>query len=270
MDRVSRVQIVPREPLKLVRGPSDPLVLLLEPLPDFRKRGIYGVHKDELPDRYHYLHPDAATSLRALEANYPGVFYYSDVFRNASGSKKRREKNKAKRISQNKSAVYTGLLPGLSGHGFGLCVDHDVTGNLRRLRGFAADRCTKQEYDEILRAHGWYCYRDGPEGDHDRGPEDWHYNYFGDDPDRWLSHSHRTTARGIEAKIQALYGPFVLSPEGVSTFLSRLKYPDVTSFQRDWTLAPDGVAGPITQRVLLYVCALFRDTNGATLSVPFP
>ena len=260
-------QVTPREHPLLFRGEGNPLVILLDPLNlIFVNRGIYGNEGNRMPERYQFLHPDAAASLFRVERLYPGVFRFSDVFRNATGSKKRREKNKRKR------GRYTGMLPGSSGHGFGLCVDHDVGGNLQRLAHSLEEPVTKEDYDLLWREHGWFCHRDGLEGDHRRGLEDYHYNWFGDDPERWLDHSHRKTSGGLEAKLNYLYGPFTLNREGVLEHLERLQYGpgEVKRFQLDWTLSPDGVAGPQTQRVLLYVGAKFRSSAHKTLDVPFP
>lgn len=272
--------MVPREHKKLVRGGSDRLVITVEPLdPVFWERGGYGADGNGLPIRYRFAHPAAHESLVAIETDYPGVFFYSDFFRNASGSRGRRKKNRAKRIDKGQSPIHTGLLPGSSGHGFGLCKDHYVEPNLRRLRLHMDDpEASKEDYDLIWRKYGWYCHRDGPTGgDHKRGSEWWHYNYFGDDVDRWLAHSYRKTSGGLEAKIDAMYGPFVLDAGAVDAHLQRLGYRPgrrgrtaIEQFQEDWTLTPDDVAGPRTQRVLLYVGAQFRDGEGNAVDVPFP
>lgn len=263
---ISRLEFAPRE-LPLACKP-DELTLNIVELDDiFAKRGIYGRDMRSLPSRFRYLHPQAADSLSRLEADYPCVFFYSDVFRDANGSRNRRVKNRERRIRQGKSPIYTGKLPGFSGHNYGLCVDHDVSGNLQRLARHAGYVMTKEEYDLIWRGYGWWCHRDGPEGDHQRGHEDWHYNYFGDDPARWLSHSQRKTSGGMEAKISYLYGPFAMEQGDVMRALTELGYHDIGSrvkdFQQDWTLAVDGIAGPNTQRVLGYVLAekRWRDSN---------
>lgn len=285
-DRVARVASAPKEHPKLVRGPGDRLVVVLDPLDSvFHNRGYYGKSGDLMPVRYRFLDPAAHDSLRDLEKAYPGVFYYTDVFRNASGSRGRRKKNRERRIRAGKSAIYAGKKPGFSAHSYGLSFDLDVDRSLRNLRTQLEDReLDKADLDAVLKEYGWWCHRDGPHGgDHRRGAEDWHYNYFGDDPDRWLSHSYQKTSGGVEAKIQYLYGPFTLDRQGVAEHLDRLGYlrnwltydddtvkKAVADFQREWTLEPDGVAGPVTQRTLLYVGAEFRDRNGAPLDVPGP
>lgn len=271
------VSITPREHPKLVRSASDPLVILLDPLDEvFHGRGYYGSDGTTMPERYRFLHPEAHAALRQLEAQYPGTFYYTDVFRNATGSKKRREKNRDARVRRGQSAIYTGKLPGFSAHSYGLSFDLDVHRSLKNLRRTEGDPgLSKADLDAVLKQHGWWCHRDGPDGgDHARGHEDWHFNYFGDDPDRWLGHSRRKTSGGVEAKVNYLYGPFVLDLDGIYEHLTRLGYTankaGIKTFQSDWTLPDDGVAGPQTQRTLLYVGASFRNNAGAPLDVPFP
>lgn len=270
----------------MARAPGERLEILLEDIGDFKDRGMYGARGDQVPDRYLGLHPDAAASLRRFEADYPGVSYYSDIFRNATGSKKRREKNKERK------GRYTGKLPGGSGHGYGLCLDHLVSDNLRRLTRFMrAGVVDKREYDELWNGYGWYCHRQGPNGDHRRGHEDWHFNYFGDDPERWLGHCHgRKTSPGLEAKLDYMYGPFTLDAGGIEDHLVRLGYLDgpvgdlrlgkargsIERFQEDWTIGVadspqvDGIAGPVTQRVLLFVGAKLVNRNGEEIGLTFP
>jgi hypothetical protein len=231
-----------------------------------------------MPERYRFLHPEARYALLNLEADWPGIFYYTDVFRNATGSKRRRIKNRENRVRRGLSAIYTGMKPGFSAHGYGFSFDLDVDRSLKNLRKQTEDpQLSKEDLDGVLKEHGWWCHRDGPHrGDHKRGSEDWHYNYFGDDPDRWLGHSGQKTSGGVEAKVQYLYGPFTLEPSAIPTHLTNLGYDAgllrqaIIQFQKDWTLAPDGIAGPITQRTLLYVGAEFRDGAGQPLAVPFP
>jgi hypothetical protein len=272
------ISITPREHTKLVRGPGDQLVIILDPLDEiFHGRGYYGSDGTKMPVRYRFLRPEAHESLKTLEAAYPACFYFTDVFRNASGSRGRRKKNRAKRIRQGKSAIYTGKKPGFSAHSFGLCFDLDVKRTLRNLQRITEDAgFDKADLDAVLKEHGWWCHRDGPNGgDHRRGHEDWHFNFFGDDPDRWLSHSNRKTSRGVEAKVMYENGPFTLNAEGVEEHLMRLGYNNaskaaIQSFQRDWTLDADGIAGPDTQRTLLYVGARIIDTNADEIEIAFP
>ncbi len=274
-ERITNVASTPREHAKLARGPGDRLVILLEPLTEvFHDRGTYGANGTTMPKRYRALHPAADSSLQEIEADYPGIFHFSDVFRNANGSRGRREKNKKKR------GRYTGLLPGSSGHGFGFCKDHAVSANLQRLSAFLGERVDKEDYDLIWRGYGWWCHRDGPDGgDHRRDREEFHFNYFGDDPERWLDHSGRRTSGGLEAKLNYAYGPFTLDRDGVEEHLIHLGHLDamegrpdaIRAFQEDWTLPVDGIAGPQTQRVLCYVGAELRDAStGQPLDLMFP
>lgn len=296
-NRITNVATTPREHAKLVRGPGDGLIILLEPIGFLRERGIYP--RDDkffVPKRYLGLAPDAAGSLRRMENDYPGVMYYSDIFRNATGSKGRRQKNRAKRIRQGKSPIYTGKIPGDSAHSFGECADHDLSGdpamnregNLERLADFLkAPSVSKAEYDELWKGYGWWCHRDGPHGgDHKMAHEAYHFNHFGDDPERWLVHSGRKTSGGVEAKVQYKHGPFTLDEGGIVEHLTRLDYLEgpppgddiehlrygaIRQFQKDWTLPADGIAGPQTQRVLLYVGAELRDAStGQGLDLTFP
>jgi hypothetical protein len=273
-ERTVRVSMAPREHARLVRGEGDQLVVVVDRLdPVFDDRGMYGKDKTGMPKRFRFLHPDAARSLLQMEKDYPGVFFYSDVLRNANGSRHRRRKNRDKRIRQGKTPIYTGKKPGFSAHSFGLCTDDMVRDNMRRLAAHLEEpEISKADYDAVKKQYGWWCHRDGPNGgDHSRGHEEWHYNWFGDDPERWLDHSGRKTSGGVEAKVQALYGPFILDPAGVKEHLDRLGYATdkagIEAFQGDWTLSADGKAGPITQRTLLYVGAEFRTDGGELLDL---
>lgn len=279
-DAIVRVNSVPRE-VPIVRPKDFRLRVVVEPLASvFSGRGYYGEDGTLMPVRYRFLHPDAAESLTRLERDEPEMFYFTDVFRNASGSTRRRTKNRAARARNGKSAIYTGKVPGSSAHNYGLSFDLDVKRTLRNMQKRMADpEFYKSDLDEFLKGYGWWCHRDGPMGgDHGLGSESWHYNYFGDDPERWLAHSHRTTSGGIEAKIQYLYGPFSIDGPQVVELLHVAGYGDrvtdervqIRLFQHDWTLPSDGIAGPQTQRALLYVTATFVDEDDRVVSVPGP
>ena len=253
--------------------------ITIKPLPatPFAKRGIYGTGRSDLPERFRWLHPDAASSIMRLEKNYPGVFRFSDVLRSPAGSKRVRTKYKKRH------GRFGGKLPGYSAHGFGLATDHDVDGNLKRLaKQLGAPRVEKRAYDELLRDYGWVCHRDGPQGDHRPGSEDWHFNFFADDMARWGGRRYNTskTSGGVEAKVQALYGPFTLNKREVQRALAAQGLyrgaidgrhgaktrTAVAGFQRQWTLKSDGDAGAKTQRVLCFVNARFVTSRGHSVS----
>lgn len=212
-----------------------------------RERGTYGRDRVLAPWRYLFLSVAAAESALAIEREYPGCIHYSDIYRSADGSRRRRQKNREARIRRGLSPVYTGMLPGYSGHGYGLCTDHAVSGNLARMGELFGRHVPKIEYDAIMRGYGWYCHRDGPRGDHAwPAREAWHYNFFGDDAAAALLRCGRTTAGGLEWIIGGRWD-----------FDAEVDVGDVETFQRKWTLQPDGILGPITRRVALYVDATY-------------
>jgi hypothetical protein len=246
------------------------LIIVVRELPanPFSRRGDYGKRGDHLPSRFRWMQPEAAEALVRLEDDHPGVFRYSDVLRSAEGSKAVRQKYKKRK------GRYWGKLPGSSGHNVGLCTDDKVSDNLRRLKAFwRCRKVTKRDYDMLKREYGFWCHRDGPRGDHAREHEDWHFNYFGDDPERWLRHCKTKTSGGLEAKFKVLYGPFKLTKVEIQKKLAQLGYykgridgilgkksrEATWRFQLAWTLKPDGIAGVRTQRVLRFVTAEFVD-----------
>jgi hypothetical protein len=119
--------------------------------------GVYGPPGSPLPGRMAFLHPDAAASLAALEAESGGLVY-SDIYRDAMGSLT---------AHRAKAGVEP---PGYSAHGYGLAFDLAVDESVER---------SGKSYEQLLallQSHGWYCYcRDGQ-----RGKEDWHFNWLGD------------------------------------------------------------------------------------------
>ncbi len=254
-----RIDIRHPVPSDHARVREKPLRILVEPVPfPLTRRGIYGDKEDRLPERMLWLHPDALRSIQELERDYPGVFRYSDMFRGVAGQIRVREKNRERRRASGRPVRYAGKLPGYSAHGYGLAIDHDVRGNLKRLARFLltredADPYGKREYDLLMRKYGWYCHRDAPHGDHKRKHEEWHFNFFGDDPKRWLAHCEERTDAGIEAKIRYMYGPLTCTTP---------KDFDVRSFQEAHTLRPDGIFGPMSRRVKAYVDARFVTEAG--------
>jgi hypothetical protein len=220
------------------------LTLKLSPLPAlFAKRGIYPTPSgDNLPERFRFLHPDAARSLAAFEQAHPGVLYFSDVFRSPAGSRDARRR-------RGKGAGGT-MPPGYS---------------------------TYQRLLDELRTHGWYCHR----RDRKRGHEEWHFNYLPGTAvgyvglplvyGRIVAPKHpRTWARAAEARIQEMYGAQLrLDDLDVQRALAklglyagdldgihgRLTRAAVLAFQRSWDLTQTGKAGTATRRVLACVTA---------------
>jgi hypothetical protein len=114
--------------------------------------------------------------------------------------------------------------------------------------------------------HGWYCHR----RDHRRSFEDWHYNFLGHGGCGFLHEGDRRTSAALERLLTATYGEhWVLGAKDLQRALAKLGLYGgnidgdigplskiaVQAFQRAWTLKPDKVPGPITQRTLAYVTA---------------
>jgi hypothetical protein len=241
------------------------LTLKLSPLPAlFAKRGIYPTPSgDNLPERFRFLHPDAARSLAAFEQAHPGVLYFSDVFRSPAGSRDARRR-------RGKGAGGT-MPPGYSHHSYGGAFDVAVKKTLTR------SGWTYQRLLDELRTHGWYCHR----RDRKRGHEEWHFNYLPGTAvgyvglplvyGRIVAPKHpRTWARAAEARIQEMYGAQLrLDDLDVQRALAklglyagdldgihgRLTRAAVLAFQRSWDLTQTGKAGTATRRVLACVTA---------------
>jgi hypothetical protein len=238
------------------------LTLKLTPLPaQFAKRGIYPTPGgDNLPERFRYLHPDAARSLVAFEAEHPGVLYFSDVFRSPAGSRDARRR-------RGKDAGGT-MPPGYSHHSYGGAFDVAVTKTLKR-SGWTYQRLLSELAD-----HRWFCHR----RDARRGHEEWHFNFMPAPEDGGRSPYYQrvdgrraaTWARAAEARIQELYGEQLkLDDLEVQRALARLGLyagdldgdhgrltrAAVLAFQRSWDLTQTGKAGTATRRVLACVTA---------------
>lgn len=214
--------------------------------------GIYGKHKNALPKRMRWLHPDAERSFREQLAAYVVV---SDMFRSAESS--------LWAIENRQGAAR----PGKSGHNFGLSIDLDVRKTLRKL-GFK----TKRHLDQWMAKRGWFCHR----MDHRRGWEDWHYNFLGVDQ-TFIQATDKRTSAALERKIQKLYGKyFKLGRKQIQKRLQSLRLYNgeidgtigplsreaVKAFQRTWKLTVDGIPGKDTQRTLAYVTAERNDILG--------
>jgi peptidoglycan hydrolase-like protein with peptidoglycan-binding domain len=209
-----------------------------------------------MPTRMRFLHPEAAKSFLEMDAAFRQktghALRCSDMLRSAEASLA------AKTAKPPRGAA----APAYSGHNFGLSIDLDLDWVLH-VSGW-----TKKQLDEFMADHGWYCYW----RDSDKHPlEDWHYNYFGDDPARWLAEcAHDRTTGGLEAKIQSLFGSqFVLTPHDAQADLRSLRMYSgaldgelgpisraaIAAFQRAWNLFDDGQLNIKTQRTLAFLAA---------------
>ena len=224
----------------------------LKKLPD-DTLGIYGASKDLLGARQRYLHPFAARSLARIVRDGLAL-HLSDVYRSPVDSL---------RAVREKVGVKA---PGYSGHNFGFSVDIDVR------RALTANGWSKREMDAELEKYGWFCHR----LDHRMGIESWHYNYLGEEDlvgcALYLEHVRpgRTTARALEAKIQAHYGAaFAYDTAQLQRYLSELKMytgeidgdagplteEAVRVFQRAWGIKVTGVVSAEVERVVAVVAA---------------
>lgn len=209
--------------------------------------GIYGPEKNQLPERMRYLHPAAAASYLAMEAG-PHRPRVSDMWRSAEASLRARSEKRGVQP------------PGRSGHNFGFCLDLDVDWMLKQYRW------SKEQLDGYMNEHGWYCHRK----DHERESESWHFNFFGTESAKYLAAAQgsRTTAAGLEQKIQDVYGSsFKLSPVETQAALQALKLyggaidgefgplarEALMAFQRTWSLPSHGELDADTQRLLVFV-----------------
>lgn len=226
------------------------VIIQLLKLPALRGPKIWN---GKLPTRMLAMHPDAARALIKLEAETGGLVYVG-IFRTADAQLE------AHRTKDGTKAV------GYSGHGFGLSIDLDLkeTMSVRGLRYIPL--C------EMLEHYGFYCHVRNLDGK--RG-ESWHFNWLGtSQPETYLRLADpmdaRTWDEPLEARIQELYGKqFLLSPMRVQQDLARLGFyggefdgdhgpltiSAIKAFQRAWGLVVDGRAGPVTQRVISFVCA---------------
>jgi hypothetical protein len=219
------------------------LLLRLSVLPTEAVRGIYGLHKNALPERMRFLYPAAAASYLQHLADRVVV---SDMFRSAEASL---------------LAVRTragSQPPAFSAHNYGLAIDLDID---RTRRAVGAQ--TKKSLDHWMAERGWFCHR----RDSRDAMEAWHYNF---EVDSLIGSGERTTAPAVERKIQLLYGSaFQLDARGVQRALKQLglyagevdgdigplSRTAISAFQRAWSLRVDGDAGTMTKRTLAYVTA---------------
>jgi hypothetical protein len=164
-------------------------------------------HPLPVPRSYRLLAPDAADALLAIEAKQP--LCYTDIFRTPELSLWARQQPGKRGVQP----------PGKSAHNFGLAIDLDVEGTLK-LHGW-----TYTELVNVMRAGGFFPHR--PDGS--RGHEEWHANYLGTDPGRYLAlqvpRLPHTWERAAEQQMLDLFGDAWLKPDARATqaALARLK-----------------------------------------------
>ena len=167
--------------------------------------GIYGKPGSPLPPRMAFLHPAAAATLSAADAEAGGL-YYSDVYRDATSSLT---------AHRQKSGVQR---PSYSAHGYGLAFDLAVDESIKK---------SGHNYSELLalwQKYGWYCYcRDGQ-----RGNEDWHFNWLGPRAEEILAQvdagNRSTWWMAAELNILSLYPEVAkrMSPQEIQEALATL------------------------------------------------
>lgn len=215
--------------------------------------GVYGKTGDVFPTRMAFLHPDAAASFRAIQAK--GVVRVSDMFRSAEESLRARAE---------KSGVQP---PGYSAHNYGVAIDVAVDDCLKTFK------MAKPVFDSMMENHGWYCHR----SDGRRGFEDWHFNYLGKNPGKYLAGlGTRTRDIAVEAFIRDLFGDDLkLTPEEAQIALAKMKMyrgeidgiwgggskQALLAFQRAWKLNENGDLDERTERTLAYVSAEIRESQ---------
>ncbi len=212
------------------------MILLLQALPQLEGPASedYG---GLVPDRMLYMRPEAAQALLLIEADTDGLIY-TDVYRSPA------------EILQAYS-TRPGTQPvAYSFHGYGGCVDVDVDATLKKLGTDYGGLIT------IMEARGFHCHRRDNES---QKSESWHFNFLGVDAPALLAlatDDHATWSRPAEAMIQKWYGGDLKPTDAqVALLLSVAGATDVKDFQRQWDLVVDGVAGPVTRRVLAFVTA---------------
>jgi hypothetical protein len=215
-----------------------------------------------MPKRMAFLHPEAAFRLTMAQADLGNNLVFSDIWRSSLESLRRA-------FPEGKPPSTITKPPGFSGHNFGFSFDLDVNETMKRTK------LSKKALDAALAKHGIWCHRrDGL-----IKVESWHYNVLLTDLSGFFAHS---TAPAVERQIQLVYGEALTAdPRQTQRCLQYLKLYNgdidgkhgpltktaVTAFQRAWHLKPDGVAGPITNRVLQLRCAELRGPTGLLWSV---
>jgi hypothetical protein len=235
-----------------ISAKEDPLVrfmpLRLAVMKSDEVIGIYGKNKNIMPARALYLHPDAAKSYREHLSEHVQI---SDMLRSAESSLNARRRGRGAQR------------PGYSGHNFGLSIDLAVSKTIKRM-GLK----NKRALDGFMNERGWYCHR----RDHKREFEEWHYNFFGDEHDKYVRKTDRKTSAGIERKMTEVYGRWwhKMSATDAQRGLTRLGMYDgdldgifgplskeaTRVFQRAWLLKnKDGKLDTMIKRTLAFVTA---------------
>ena len=196
------------------------------------EQGVMGKHQL-------FLHPEAGYFIMAIEKT-GNRLRFSDMLRSAEASLKAVLTKKGTKA------------PSYSGHNYGLSIDIHVTDCMHRFS------MSKAELDSFMNSYGWYCHRK----DHDLGPESWHYNFFGtggEEKELLSVCGPESTSRGLEAKIQKLYGKdMLLSRTDTDGALQKLGFKTFKDFQVKFGLPDTGTPDAKSMRTLAF-CASTRD-----------
>lgn len=150
--------------------------------------------------------------LKALQAYRPLIF--SDIYRSPASSAD---------AYRRKTGV---ALPGYSGHNYGVSIDIDVDGSMKRHNLTYNGLCT------LLIAYGWTPYQGIQIDDYRRGKEDWHFNFIGD----WIN-IEKPLDKWINSNNQ-----FEVDITSIQRMLKQLKL-----YQGEL----DGIQGPLTRDAII-------------------
>lgn len=207
---------------------------------EYNDRGI-------LPTRMRRLDPEACES---FTTDLRARVVVSDMFRSPESSL---EAVRRKRGAQP---------PAYSAHNYGRAIDLDVKASL-----VASGIKVKTKFDLWMAERGWYCHR----RDSRMRSEAWHYNYLGDEAEKYLFDDDYRTSAAIERLLLARYGEyFELTEMGAQQGLAslrlyggeidgiwgRLSKMALRVFQKAWSLKITGTLDRRTMRTLAYVSCL--------------
>src|SRR5678809_596778 len=200
------------------------MIIDLVTLPDTLHGPDDPSYHGKVPHRARYLAPDAARSLLAIDAG----LVYTDIFRSPQAQRE---------AYHQKVGVQR---PGYSGHGYGLAVDLDVGATLRQCK------MSYPQLIDLMQEGDWHCHRRDLDP---RGHESWHFNYgVGRYLDQVDPQDPNTWSLPAELNILARYGDQMhMEPADIQAALAAMNL-NVIKFQMAWSLRPDGIAGPKTQR----------------------